>query len=163
MLTTIMAGPDGKSSSLRKLVVEGVDDSPNVQVGGTRYLLTGPHSIPLHRRFRNSRGPPHPCARSSFAHVLCRPTVCSQPCCTAPAVRLPNSIPGNHRPPPAPNAQVKFCLKYRTSWGQSVKIIGSHPMLGNWDVNKALQLQWTEGDRWVATLELPAGAVYEYK
>lgn len=89
MLTTIMAGPDGKSSSLRKLVVEGVDDSPNVQV--------------------------------------------------------------------------KFCLKYRTSWGQSVKIIGSHPMLGSWDVNKALQLQWTEGDRWVATIELPAGAVYEYK
>lgn len=58
---------------------------------------------------------------------------------------------------------MKFCLKYRTSWGQSVKIIGSHPMLGSWDVNKALQLQWTEGDRWVATIELPAGAVYEYK
>ncbi|GLC37067.1 hypothetical protein PLESTB_001395300 [Pleodorina starrii] len=59
--------------------------------------------------------------------------------------------------------QVKFCLKYRTSYGQSVKIIGSHPKLGSWDVNQALVLQWTEGDRWVATVELPAGAVYEYK
>ncbi|GIL47784.1 hypothetical protein Vafri_3909 [Volvox africanus] len=59
--------------------------------------------------------------------------------------------------------QVKFCLKYRTSYGQSVKIIGSHPKLGSWDINKALVLNWTEGDRWVATVELPAGAVYEYK
>ncbi|PNH01901.1 Phosphoglucan, water dikinase, chloroplastic [Tetrabaena socialis] len=86
---TALMGPDGKASSLRKLVVDGVDDSASVQV--------------------------------------------------------------------------KFCLKYRTSYGQSVKIIGSHPKLGLWDINKALVLAWTEGDRWVATLELPAGSVYEYK
>ena len=54
-------------------------------------------------------------------------------------------------------------MKYRTSYGQSVKIIGSHPKLGSWDVNKALVLSWTEGDRWVAAVELPAGSVYEYK
>ncbi|KAG2431415.1 hypothetical protein HXX76_009430 [Chlamydomonas incerta] len=63
----------------------------------------------------------------------------------------------------SPNVQVRFCLKYRTSYGQSVKIIGSHPSLGNWDINKALVLSWTDGDRWVATIELPAGSVYEYK
>ncbi|KXZ45404.1 hypothetical protein GPECTOR_55g310 [Gonium pectorale] len=82
-------GPDGKASSLRKLVVDGVEDSTVVQV--------------------------------------------------------------------------RFCLKYRATYGQSVKIIGSHPKLGNWDINKALDLSWTEGDRWLATLELPAGSVYEYK
>ncbi|PNW79451.1 hypothetical protein CHLRE_09g415600v5 [Chlamydomonas reinhardtii] len=63
----------------------------------------------------------------------------------------------------SPNVQVRFCLKYRTSYGQSVKIIGSHAKLGNWDINKALVLSWTDGDRWVATIELPAGSVYEYK
>lgn len=26
--------------------------------------------------------------------------------------------------------QVRFCLKYKTSYGQSVKVIGSHPQLG---------------------------------
>lgn len=26
--------------------------------------------------------------------------------------------------------QVKFCLKYRTSYGQTVKLLGSHPQLG---------------------------------
>ncbi|KAG2483610.1 hypothetical protein HYH03_017552 [Edaphochlamys debaryana] len=87
--STALMGADGKASSLRKLVVDGVEDSANVQV--------------------------------------------------------------------------KFCLKYRTSYGQSVKIIGSHPKLGNWDINKALDLHWSEGDRWLATIELPAGSVYEYK
>ncbi|EFJ42805.1 hypothetical protein VOLCADRAFT_97031 [Volvox carteri f. nagariensis] len=86
---TAIIGADGKASSLRKLVVDGVDDSAMVQV--------------------------------------------------------------------------KFCLKYRTSYGQSVKIIGSHPKLGSWDINKALNLDWTDGDRWIAAVELPAGAVYEYK
>lgn len=113
--------------------------------------------------------------------------------------------------------QVKFCLKYRTSYGQTVKLLGSHPQLGEpgpeqaivgawghhtdldsyshphrrlaqvarracpmphalvqqrpfacvpagcWDLNKAVDLQWTEGDRWMATMDLPAGSVYEYK
>lgn len=84
MLTTIMAGPDGKSSSLRKLVVEGVDDSPNVQVGGRPYL-------PYH-------DPHHPCACSCLVHVPCRPTLCSQPCCPAPAVRLPTATQTSPHP-----------------------------------------------------------------
>lgn len=79
------------------------------------------------------------------------------------------------QPPPPPTrtrllahartsrAQVKFCLKYRTNFGQSVKLIGSHAKLGSWDLGKALELTWSEGDRWIATVELPAGGVYEYK
>lgn len=34
---------------------------------------------------------------------------------------------------------------------------------GAWDLNKAVELKWSEGDRWVMTMDLPAGAVYEYK
>lgn len=34
---------------------------------------------------------------------------------------------------------------------------------GNWDVDKAAELKWTQGDTWTTTLSLPAGNKYEYK
>lgn len=34
---------------------------------------------------------------------------------------------------------------------------------GNWDVDKAAELKWTQGDTWTTTLSLPTGNKYEYK
>ncbi len=34
---------------------------------------------------------------------------------------------------------------------------------GAWQLRNGLDLNWTEGNNWVADVELPAGAVYEYK
>lgn len=34
---------------------------------------------------------------------------------------------------------------------------------GNWDISKAPELHWNEGDRWSVTLELPTSRVVEYK
>lgn len=60
-------------------------------------------------------------------------------------------------------AMVTFRLKFNTSWGQGVKLIGSHPKLGSWSLDKAVELRWAEGDQWTASVALPAGEVYEYK
>jgi len=58
---------------------------------------------------------------------------------------------------------VRFFLRYKTSWGQGVKLIGSHPKLGSWSLNKAIDLRWSNNDVWTATVSLPAGSVLEYK
>jgi hypothetical protein len=43
---------------------------------------------------------------------------------------------------------VKFEVKYRASWGQVVKVTGSSEPLGNWNVERGLELHWTPGDLW---------------
>ncbi|KAJ9519208.1 hypothetical protein QJQ45_017865 [Haematococcus lacustris] len=58
---------------------------------------------------------------------------------------------------------VKFHLKYKTNYGQGVKLLGSHPKLGSWNLRNSVELRWSAGDQWVATVHLPAGGVYEYK
>jgi len=34
---------------------------------------------------------------------------------------------------------------------------------GNWDIRYALEMTYTPGDQWVASVDLAAGGVYEYK
>lgn len=48
-------------------------------------------------------------------------------------------------------------------FGQELTICGSAAQLGGWDLEKALKMTWSEGDRWQATVELPAGAGVEWK
>ncbi len=95
-------------------------------------------------------------------------------------------------------ATVRFHLRYRTHFGQGVKLVGSHPKLGgsatrgghqtdhrshtalapppgppsprptpfsagDWNLKTAVDMRWSPGDLWVATVQLPAGFVYEYK
>ncbi|KAG1660566.1 hypothetical protein FOA52_005102 [Chlamydomonas sp. UWO 241] len=57
---------------------------------------------------------------------------------------------------------VRFLLPFKTSWGQALKLTGSHPALGSWSVTDAVELHWAEGDVWTADVQLPTG-VYEYK
>ena len=38
-----------------------------------------------------------------------------------------------------------------------------HPHSGSWSLPKALELSYTAGDTWSATVALPAGGVFEYK
>lgn len=58
---------------------------------------------------------------------------------------------------------VTFWLQYHAEWGQRLRVIGSHPSIGSWDVTKASELKWNEGDRWSTTVELTPGRIVEYK
>lgn len=62
-----------------------------------------------------------------------------------------------------PSCTVRFVLNFHASYGQRLLVIGGHPSLGNWDVRKALELRWSEGDLWRGEAVLPAGIIYEYK
>jgi len=49
---------------------------------------------------------------------------------------------------------IKFSIRYLTSLGQNIYILGSIPELGNWKDRK-FKLKWSEGHIWKGTLELP--------
>jgi hypothetical protein len=49
---------------------------------------------------------------------------------------------------------IKFSIKYQTSPGQNIYILGNINELGKWKENK-LKLKWNEGHIWKGTLELP--------
>ncbi|KAL2143303.1 hypothetical protein VTI28DRAFT_10610 [Corynascus sepedonium] len=62
---------------------------------------------------------------------------------------------------------VTFKGKVTTQWGESVKVVGSTPELGSWDVKKAVPLSasaYTESNPlWKITVPMKAGQAVQYK
>lgn len=58
---------------------------------------------------------------------------------------------------------LKFDCYCPTEWGQSLKVVGSVPELGSWDVDKALSLECCELNRWRATVECAVAEPVQYK
>ena len=58
---------------------------------------------------------------------------------------------------------LKFDCYCPTEWGQSLKVVGSAPELGNWDVDKALPLECCELNRWRTTVECAVEEPVQYK
>jgi 4-alpha-glucanotransferase len=64
--------------------------------------------------------------------------------------------------------RINFQIKYQTVVGQSLGVIGNHPLLGNNEVANSLQLAYLNQDYWTGTLEIPEGesfnepVVYKY-
>ena len=67
----------------------------------------------------------------------------------------------------ATSVAVTFDELVSTQWGQTIKIVGNIPALGNWDTSKAVPLSaagYTSANPlWAATLSLQAGQVVQYK
>ncbi|EAQ84305.1 hypothetical protein CHGG_10709 [Chaetomium globosum CBS 148.51] len=67
----------------------------------------------------------------------------------------------------AASVAVAFRTRVTTSWGQTVKIVGSIPELGNWDPSLAPTLSaaeyTTSNPVWTSTINLAAGTKFEYK
>eukprot|EP00873_Tetraselmis_striata_P040474 jgi/Tetstr1/460738/TSEL_005923.t1 len=58
---------------------------------------------------------------------------------------------------------VTFELPYKTAPGQRIEILGSLPELGGWYHDAAFPLQWYGGHIWRGSVQLPPGAVAEFK
>jgi len=48
-------------------------------------------------------------------------------------------------------------------FGDVIKLAGDDPVLGEWDVARAVSLAWSPGDVWTTTLCLPENVVVRYK
>ncbi|KAL3145446.1 2,3-dihydroxyphenylpropionate/2,3-dihydroxicinnamic acid 1,2-dioxygenase, variant 2 [Trebouxia sp. C0009 RCD-2024] len=51
----------------------------------------------------------------------------------------------------------------QVSFGESHKVVGGHPSLGDWDVSNAPQMQWNDGNVWTLEVQLPEGSDIEFK
>jgi hypothetical protein len=58
---------------------------------------------------------------------------------------------------------VSFAVTKRVRFGQSLRVVGSVPQLGDWDPSRAPELVWSEGDVWTGEVALPPGAEAAYK
>jgi hypothetical protein len=60
--------------------------------------------------------------------------------------------------------QVQFAVKYTTVPGEKMFIIGSSMELGSWDISRSVPMEWTDGNVWVAKVNIdPAATLVEYK
>jgi hypothetical protein len=89
------------------------------------------------------------------AHPACRRTACTVFSSSAAAATADVSDPVTLR--------VAFSLRVRVAFGDVVKVVGSHPSLGEWDVSRAVAMHWSAGDVWKGTAELPEHFVVRYK
>lgn len=55
------------------------------------------------------------------------------------------------------------CYHIQVSFGESHKVVGGHPSLGDWDVSNAPQMQWSDGNVWTLEVQLPEGSDIEFK
>jgi len=51
---------------------------------------------------------------------------------------------------------------FGVAFGEHLRLVGSSTALGDWQPNEGLALEWSEGNNWTASVELPAGAI-EFK
>jgi len=51
-------------------------------------------------------------------------------------------------------ANINLRIPYHVDFGQCLAIVGSGEHLGNWNPGSAIKMTWTEGDYWVAELQL---------
>lgn len=49
------------------------------------------------------------------------------------------------------------------NYGEYHKIVGGHPSLGDWNLDAAPQMSWSDGDTWSADVEIEAGRRIEFK
>ena len=58
---------------------------------------------------------------------------------------------------------IYFEIKYDTQMGECISVIGSIDKLGDWKSEKALKLNWNEGNIWTGSFEYKEEKDFEYK
>jgi hypothetical protein len=51
-----------------------------------------------------------------------------------------------------PQYAVYFRIRFSTTQGEEIGVVGELPELGGWDVHKCLKLQWSEDHVWESTV-----------
>lgn len=62
-----------------------------------------------------------------------------------------------------PSREVTLRVPLRVDFGEHLRLCGSDNLLGSWNVDKAPELEWTDGDVWITRMELPVGFESEFK
>lgn len=49
------------------------------------------------------------------------------------------------------------------AFGETHKIVGGHPSIGDWNVDAAPAMNWSDGDVWSLDVSVPSGTGLEFK
>ncbi|GFH17465.1 CBM20 domain-containing protein [Haematococcus lacustris] len=63
----------------------------------------------------------------------------------------------------AASVPVTVRITKQVDFGESLKLVGNQPCLGNWDLSKADHLRWTDGHVWSSTFNAPVGVEIRFK
>ncbi|CAL8462111.1 g1642 [Coccomyxa elongata] len=63
----------------------------------------------------------------------------------------------------ASDAAVRFTTTRGVAFGEVHKIVGGHASLGDWNVDAAPTMQWSDGDVWSLDVTVPSGSNLEFK
>ncbi|MGX1116142.1 hypothetical protein RKD37_001505 [Streptomyces ambofaciens] len=58
---------------------------------------------------------------------------------------------------------VSFAVDATTGWGQNIYVTGNRSELGDWNPDRALELDPAAYPLWKRDVEVPAGTAFEYK
>jgi Starch binding domain len=61
------------------------------------------------------------------------------------------------------HANVSFEVRKKTDYGDNLRVVGDHEMLGKWSAADGAKMLWEEGDVWRTDLELPDDVTIKYK
>lgn len=59
--------------------------------------------------------------------------------------------------------KIKFQMTYQTQMGQELGVIGSFKELGEWNQDKALKMEWTNGNVWIKKIDYSENNNFEFK
>ncbi len=62
-----------------------------------------------------------------------------------------------------PQVNVTFKVKADTIWGENVYLVGSDPLLSDWEPASGIKLSSASYPIWAATISLPASTTFKYK
>eukprot|EP00249_Psilotum_nudum_P017681 c26438_g2_i1 orf=458-1372(+) len=62
-----------------------------------------------------------------------------------------------------PTVRVKFVLQKECHFGERFDVVGSDPVLGNWDPKAGIRMEWSEGHNWIVEMDVPDGKNFEFK
>ncbi|KAI5561251.1 hypothetical protein POPTR_016G114500v4 [Populus trichocarpa] len=58
---------------------------------------------------------------------------------------------------------VKFQLRKECSFGEQFTIVGDDPLLGLWDPESGIPLNWSDGHLWTVEMDIPVGKSIQFK
>lgn len=59
--------------------------------------------------------------------------------------------------------KIIFSIRYNTTFGEEIGILGSLPILGNWNQNEIFHLNWNNGNIWTGEINIENLSDFEFK
>ncbi|WNJ19345.1 4-alpha-glucanotransferase [Pontibacter sp. G13] len=62
--------------------------------------------------------------------------------------------------------RLRFQIQFSTEWGQQIQVLGAHPLLGAWQDDQAISMEYLQDGQWELTVDIPSsdveGLEYQY-